>query len=66
MDNVSWLLSVFFFNAATNENTLMEQKTFKSIEECISASQLVIAEKENDKNRDPLTHYTASCIPKNG
>lgn len=66
MENVTWILSVFFFSTLTNENKLIEQKHFFHLEECIAASQQVILEKENDKDRDPLTHYTASCLPKNG
>ena len=64
--NITWILSVFFFSAATNENQLIEQKTFSTIEMCIAAAQQVVVEKENNKDRDPLTHFTASCTPKNG
>lgn len=64
MNNI-WVLSVFLFNADVLENNLIDKKEFKTIDECIFQAQNVIEIKENDKEKPPQLHYTASCVPKN-
>ena len=63
--NSIWIFTAFLFNADTLINEPIEKKEFKSIEECITYSQVLIENKENSKERPPHLHYTASCIPKN-